>query len=50
MWSRVIQLAGVCLLGAGVVLEIVHRADVYLVLITVGSAVFAVGCKLTRRE
>ena len=50
MFARTVQLAGVCLLGAGVVLELVHRADLYLVLITVGSAVFALGTKLTRRE
>lgn len=41
-----IQLIGLVLLGVGIALEIVFRASVFFILITVGSIIFAIGTKL----
>ena len=44
--GTLIQLIGVMCLGAGIALEINYGADIYLVLITLGSIVFAIGTKI----
>ena len=44
-----VQLIGLVFLGAGITLELEHRADIWLVLITVGSIIFAIGTKLKGR-
>jgi len=45
-YGTLIQLIGVMGLGAGIALEINYGADVYLVLITLGSMIFAIGTKI----
>ena len=45
-YGNLIQLAGVMCLGGGIALEINYGADIWLVLITVGSIVFAIGTKI----
>jgi len=47
--GEVVQLVGLVMLGAGIALEIAYQANVWLVLITVGSIVFAIGTKLKGR-
>ena len=47
--GELVQLVGLVFLGAGITLELEHQADVWLVLITVGSIVFAIGTKLKGR-
>jgi len=44
--GEVVQLVGLVMLGAGIAIEIAYQANVWLVLITVGSIVFAIGTKL----
>jgi len=48
-FGEFVQLAGLVMLGAGIALEIKYQASVWLVLITVGSIVFAIGTKLKGR-
>ena len=38
-----IELAGIALIGAGIVLEVIYKADVFLVVITSGSVLVAMG-------
>jgi len=45
-YGTLIQLAGVMGLGVGIVLEMTYKADVYLILITLGSIIFAIGTKI----
>jgi len=45
-YGTLVQLIGVMGLGAGIALEINYGADIYLVLITLGSIVFAIGTKI----
>ncbi len=47
--GELIQLVGLVLLGAGCALELIHRANIWLVVITVGSIIFALGTKLKGR-
>ncbi len=47
MFWKMVQLAGMMLLLAGVALELYTRQDFYFTLITIGSLVFALGTKLT---
>jgi len=47
--SELIQISGLVMLGAGVVCEVIVGADFWLQVITVGSVVFAIGCKLKGR-
>ena len=47
--GELVQLVGLVFLGAGITLELEHQADVWLVLITVGSIIFAIGTKLKGR-
>ena len=44
--GELIQLAGLVIVGAGIAVELVHRAHIFLVIITVGSIIFAIGTKL----
>ena len=43
---ELIQLLGLVFLGMGIGLEIVYQGTLFLILITFGSIVFAVGTKL----
>ena len=45
-WSELVQLLGVWLLGVGVAFEFFYNADTHLVVITIGSIIFAIGTKL----
>lgn len=45
----IIQLVGLVVCGAGCGIELMARASVALILITVGSLAFAVGTKLKSR-
>ena len=45
-WGSIVQLAGVLLLGAGVTMEIIMDADFWLMAITLGAVIFAVGTKI----
>jgi hypothetical protein len=47
--GELVQLSGLVILGAGVVCEIILGANFWLQTITVGSVVFAIGCKLKGR-
>lgn len=47
--GELVQLAGLVMLGAGVSAELLTRADFWLQVITFGSVVFAIGCKLKGR-
>jgi hypothetical protein len=42
----IIQLAGLIFLGAGIGFEMATQADIGYIYISIGSVVFAVGCKL----
>lgn len=42
----IIQLVGVVFLGAGIGFELATRADIGYIYISIGSVVFALGCKL----
>ena len=44
--GEIIQLAGVVLLGTGVGFEIATNADIGYVYISIGSVIFAIGCKI----
>ena len=44
-----IQSIGLVFLGFGIVLEIVYKADIYFLGITIGSVVFTIGTKIRRR-
>jgi len=44
--GELIQLAGVLLLGSGVTLEIIKGGDLFLVVITIGSIIYAIGTKI----
>jgi len=44
LW-KMVQLVGMMLLLAGVVLEVFTRQDVHFITITVGSLIFALGTK-----
>jgi len=46
MWGNIIQLTGVLLLGAGVMMEIIMDADFWLWSITLGAVIFAIGTKI----
>ena len=46
MLGKFIQLTGLIFLGIGIGIEIVQRAELGYILITVGAAIFAVGTKL----
>jgi hypothetical protein len=48
-WGDAGQVIGLVVVGTGVGLELALKADWCLVLITVGSVVFAVGTKLKGR-
>lgn len=45
----IIQFSGLVLLGIGIGLEIVYQGAIFLILITIGSVVFAIGTKLKGR-
>lgn len=45
----IIQFSGLILLGVGIGLEVVYQGPIFLILITIGSVVFAVGTKLKGR-
>ena len=47
--GELVQVTGLVMLGAGVVLELMTRADYWLQAITIGSVVFAIGCKVKGR-
>ena len=47
--GELVQVCGLVLLGAGVVLELITRADFWLQAITIGSVLFAIGCKVKGR-
>ena len=49
IYGDIIQLVGLVIVGVGVGVELVHQAGLWLVVITVGSIVFAVGTKLKGR-
>lgn len=44
--GRLVQLVGLIFLGMGVGIELAYKADIGYICITVGSVIFAVGCKL----
>lgn len=44
--GELIQLAGVLLLGSGITCEIMRGGDIYLIVITIGAAVFTIGTKI----
>jgi hypothetical protein len=46
MYGRIIQTVGVIAVIVGIELEIYFRANIFMVLTTVGSLVFAVGTKI----
>lgn len=46
MYGRIVQTIGVLAVLVAIELEIYFRADLYLVLATVGSLIFAVGTKI----
>jgi hypothetical protein len=46
--SDVIQTAGVILLSAGIAVEMVARADIGYLIISVGSLIFTIGTKLKK--
>lgn len=46
MYGRILQTVGVLASLAAIQLEIYHGGDVYLILATAGSVVFAVGTKV----
>lgn len=46
MLAQPIQLIGIIFLGIGIGIEIVQRAELGYILITVGAAIFAVGTKI----
>lgn len=48
-WGELIQLAGVLVLGFGCACEVIYQAHIFLVIITVGSVMFAIGTKLKHR-
>lgn len=45
-WGEVVQLLGLVLLGLGIGLEIVYEGTIFLIIITIGSVVFAIGTKI----
>lgn len=47
--GEIVQLVGLVVLGVGCALELVHKAGIWLVLITIGSIIFAIGTKLKGR-
>jgi len=47
--GELVQVVGLVMLGAGVVLELITGADFWLQAITIGSVVFAIGCKVKGR-
>ena len=47
--GEIIQLAGLVVTGAGVGIELALKADVGFIYITIGSILFAIGCKLKGR-
>lgn len=49
MKGEFVQLVGLVVVGAGCALEIAHEAGIWLVAITVGTIIFAVGTKLKGR-
>lgn len=46
IYGDLIQLIGVIMLGAGVICEIIYKADVFYVIITIGAIVFTIGTKV----
>jgi len=46
MYGRIIQTIGVIAVIIAIELEIYYRADIWLILATTGSLVFAVGTKI----
>ena len=44
--GEAVQLFGLVLLGLGIGLEIIYKGTFFLILITIGSVVFAIGTKL----
>lgn len=47
--GELVQVLGLVTLGAGVVVELVSGAEFWLQAITIGSVVFAIGCKVKGR-
>ena len=45
-YGDLIQFTGMIMLGVGVCCEIVYRADIYYILITVGAIIFSIGTKV----
>jgi len=47
--GEIIQLAGVLCLGFGCACEVIFGGSLFLVLITIGSVIFAVGTKIKHK-
>ena len=47
--GEIIQLAGVLVLGFGCACEVIFQADIFMVCITVGSVIFAIGTKIRHK-
>lgn len=48
-WGDLIQFIGLLLLGAGVTMEFIQGGAIYLIGITIGAVIFAVGTKVKGR-
>ena len=46
IYGDLIQLIGIVMLGVGVACEIIYRADVFYILITLGAIIFSIGTKI----
>ncbi len=50
LWGEIIQLSGLIFLIIGVTIELIYKADIGYITITVGSLLFAVGTKYKHRD
>ena len=50
LWGEIIQLSGMIFLVIGIIIEIIYKADIGFITITVGSLLYAVGTKIKHRE